>query len=99
MKYRKSIWRSDKRRKSILIVDDNITKLSTLVFMLAPLGFEIIMAETGQEAVRKAREYGPDLMLLDLLMPGMDGDKALQQIRDNLEVKDIRVIGLALTLL
>ena len=82
-------------RKSILIVDDNITNLSMLVSMLEPLGFEIITAETGQEALRKIQEYGPDLMLLDLLMPGMDGDKALQQIRDNPELKDIRVIGVS----
>ena len=82
-------------RKSILIVDDNIANLSMLVSMLEPFGFEIITAETGEEALEKAQESGPDLMLLDLLMPGMDGHEALQRIRDNGELRNIKVIGIS----
>ncbi len=82
-------------RKKILVVDDNATNLSMLASMLDFLGFEIIMAETGQEAVRKARKCGPDLMLLDLLMPGMDGRETLRKIRNSGELKHLDVIGVS----
>ncbi len=77
------------------MAEDKEESRSLLVKLLEIAGFDVREAVNGREAVRKARESGPDLMLLDLMMPGMDGDKALQQIRDNLELKDIRVIGVS----
>ena len=81
--------------KSILIVDDNITNLSMLVSMLEPLGFEIITAEAGEEAIGKAEAFKPNLVLLDLLMPGMDGHEALRRMRENVALKDTRIIGVS----
>jgi CheY-like chemotaxis protein len=63
--------------------------------LLEPLGFEIETVEDGQEAVKKAVAAKPDLILLDLLMPVMDGDKALQQIKDDKELKAIKIIGVS----
>jgi CheY-like chemotaxis protein/anti-sigma regulatory factor (Ser/Thr protein kinase) len=80
-------------RKSILIVDDNVTNLSLLVSALEPLGFEIETAENGKEAVEKAAETSPDLILMDLLMPVMDGQEALRRIRTDNRLKEIKIIG------
>jgi len=80
-------------RKSILIVDDNITNLSLLVSALEPLGFEIEAAENGKEAVEKAAETSPDLILMDLLMPVMDGQEALRRIKTDNRLKEIKIIG------
>jgi CheY-like chemotaxis protein len=82
-------------RKHILIADDNITNLSMLVSMLKPLGFEIETAENGEEAVGRAAESQPDLILMDLMMPIMNGDEALRRIRENEDLKKIKVIGVS----
>ena len=80
-------------RKSILIADDNVTNLSLLVSALEPLGFEIETAENGKEAVEKAAETSPDLILMDLLMPVMDGQEALRRIKTDNRLKEIKIIG------
>jgi signal transduction histidine kinase/DNA-binding response OmpR family regulator len=82
-------------RKRILIVDDNTTNLAMLVSLLEPLGFDIYTAENGEEAVEQAVAAKPDLMLLDLLMPVMDGDEVLGRIRDDDRMKAIKVIGVS----
>jgi CheY-like chemotaxis protein len=87
--------RTKGERKKILIVDDNITNLSMLISLIEPLGFEIETAENGEEAVRMAAESRPDLILMDLLMPVMDGDKALMQICKDDELKAIKIIGVS----
>jgi len=87
--------RTKGERKRLLIVDDNITNLSMLVSLLEPLGFEVHTAESGEESVRIAEENRPDLILLDLLMPGMDGHEALRRIRDDEELKRTKVIGVS----
>jgi CheY-like chemotaxis protein/anti-sigma regulatory factor (Ser/Thr protein kinase) len=82
-------------RKRLLIVDDNITNLAMLVSILEPLGFEIETADSGTEALQKATTTSPDLILLDLLMPGMDGDEVLRQIRQDVSLREIKVIGVS----
>ncbi|MDH4140111.1 MAG: response regulator [Coriobacteriia bacterium] len=67
--------------KKILIADDN-TFIRTLVkAALKPLGCEMIEAVDGEEAVRAAEEHDPDLILLDVVMPKMNGFEALEAIR------------------
>jgi CheY-like chemotaxis protein len=82
-------------RKRILIVDDNITNLSMLVSLLEPLGFEIETAKNGQDAIREMRETKSNIVLLDLLMPEMDGDAALKMIRKEEGLKAVKVIGVS----
>jgi signal transduction histidine kinase/DNA-binding response OmpR family regulator len=82
-------------RKSILLAEDNITNASMLVSMLEPLGFEIITAGNGQVAVNLAIEQRPDLVLLDLLMPVMDGFEAVKEMRRRRELDETRIIGIS----
>ena len=71
----------DGPRRKILIVDD--IKLNRLLLsdFLIPLGFAVSEADDGQDAVKKAKKFQPDLILMDLFMPGMDGFDAARQIR------------------
>ncbi len=72
----------EKHRK-ILLVDDNEKNRAMLRDMLLPLGFEIVEAINGKEALAKATKFLPDLILMDLVMPVMDGIEATQQIRQS----------------
>ena len=66
---------------TILIVDDVSANRSVLRDMLTPLGFSIIEATGGREAVKKAADAQPDVILMDLVMPDIDGFEAMRQIR------------------
>jgi PAS domain S-box-containing protein len=76
--YRKNPDRSPIR---ILVVDDKRENRLVLVNLLAPLGFEMLEAVNGLECLQKAMEYKPDMVLLDLVMPVMDGFEATRQLR------------------
>jgi CheY-like chemotaxis protein len=56
----------------ILVVDDNPANREILETRLVSQGYEVITAEDGDEALRRAREHTPDLILLDVMMPGKD---------------------------
>lgn len=78
----------------ILIVDDNsdfreITRLS-----LSNSGYEVLEASSGREAIDAARKEQPDLILLDILMPGLDGYAACRQLKTNPTTKHIPIIVL-----
>ncbi len=68
--------------RTILVVDDNPQNRSFLVQVLEPLGFEVAEADTGLDAVTQAELLQPDLILMDLVMPEMNGFEATQAIRD-----------------
>ena len=81
-------------KKKILIVDDNEQNRAILRDMLAPLGFKITGAIDGKEALAKATKVHPDLILMDLVMPVMDGIQATQRIRKNaVAFKNFSVFG------
>ncbi len=84
-------------RQHILVVDDNVTNAAMLVWLLEPLGFAVVTAGTGEEALRRAQEHQPDLVLLDLVMPGMDGLETVQMMRRHPELDQTRIIGLSAT--
>ena len=65
----------------ILIVDDNPTNVDILQARLAANNYEIITAADGQEGLAKAREAQPDLILLDIMMPKMDGLEVCRHLR------------------
>jgi len=65
----------------VLAVDDNRTNLHILQVFLKKLGHEVIVAENGEEAVRRFAEEMPDLVLLDIMMPVMDGFEAARRIK------------------
>ena len=65
----------------ILIVDDNETNRDILRSRLGPQGYELLEAADGEEALAAARQHHPDLILLDAMMPKMDGIEACRQIK------------------
>jgi two-component system cell cycle response regulator DivK len=80
--------------KKILIVEDNEKNRILLKDLLAYSGYEVIEAENGEEGIKRAKEGKPDLILMDISMPVMNGFTALKKIRDDSELKDIIVIAL-----
>jgi len=76
----------------ILIVDDEITFIKTAQVRLEASGYEVIAASHGLEGLEKIENEKPDLIILDVLMPMMDGYTMLREIRKNDEIKNIPVI-------
>jgi two-component system, NtrC family, response regulator AtoC len=68
-------------KESILIIEDERTALQALALLLADEGYEILTAESGESGLRLAVEENPDLILLDIRLPDMDGLAVLQQLR------------------
>lgn len=84
-------------RKRILVVDDNVGNTSMLVSLLEPLGFEVDTAQNGRDALLRAEEHRPDLVLMDLVMPEMNGLEAATLMRENRKLTDTRIIGTSAT--
>jgi len=80
------------KRKKILLVDDSNTILMMEKFILRNDPYELVSASNGEEAVRKAAEVLPDLILLDVIMPKMGGFEACRLIRQNELTRSIPVI-------
>jgi diguanylate cyclase (GGDEF)-like protein len=78
--------------KRILLVDDEPHNLLLLERLLAPLGHELIRAEDGRSAIAALVEHKPDLVVLDLVMPGLDGLDVLAYVRTNMGDEHIAVI-------
>ena len=81
-------------KKKILVVDDHELSREMLSRRLARKGFEVVTAEDGEDAVRTALEHFPDLVLMDLSMPGVDGWEAAKWIRKNPSIADVPIIAL-----
>ena len=79
----------------ILYVEDNPDNVYMLTRRLKKKGFELIIAGDGQEGIDKAIEENPDLILMDLSLPTMDGWTATAEIKKIEEVKDIPIIALS----
>ena len=78
--------------KKALIVDDSKVERLILKEILTELKFSIFEAENAVEGIQKANEIKPDLILMDVVMPGMNGFQATRQITSNESMKDIPVI-------
>ena len=79
----------------ILYVEDNPDNVYMLTRRLKKKGFELIIAGDGQEGIDKAIKESPDLILMDLSLPTMDGWTATAEIKKIEEVKDIPIIALS----
>ncbi len=82
-------------QRKVLIVDDNEVNRAMLYRMLYRLGFEIAQATDGEDCLHKAQEFLPDLILMDLLMPVMDGWEATRRLRQLPELKDVVILALS----
>jgi DNA-binding response OmpR family regulator len=65
----------------VLIVDDDNDTTELLKIILAPNEFDVVTANSGQEGIDMARSFNPDVMVVDLLMPGMDGIMVCKEVR------------------
>lgn len=77
-----------------LVVDDDYLLLRLVELNLAKIGVKVYTAKTGREALRLAITEKPDVILLDIMMPGMDGYEVLRQLKASGETKDIPIIML-----
>jgi formate hydrogenlyase transcriptional activator len=80
------------KQETILVVDDTPANIGLLLDTLDSVGFRVLVARDGPSALRQARKARPDLLLLDVMMPGMDGFETCRQLRDDAETADVPVI-------
>jgi twitching motility two-component system response regulator PilH len=78
--------------KKILVVDDSPTDRQYMIETLKGKGFQIVTAENGEDAITKAKSELPDLILMDVVMPGLNGYQATRQITRDDATKHIPVI-------
>lgn len=81
--------------QSVLIVDDEPMARTLLRLMLVRAGFEVAEAENGFDALEKMEDNVPDLILLDVMMPGMDGFTVCEKVRARQETAELPVIMLS----
>ena len=81
--------------KVILIVDDDLTLLEMYVERIKAEGAIVIQAKDGEEALTQAKDSKPHLMLLDIMMPKVNGLDVLKQLKENSETADIPIIVLS----
>lgn len=82
----------EKTADQILVVDDEPNIQRMLWRILRRSGYEVHTADSGQEAIDKMTDFSPDLILIDLLMPGLDGFQVVRLLKENPEFQDIPVI-------
>ena len=82
------------KQKKILIVDDELSILVPIKFLLEKNDFSVTLAQSGKDAFDKIRESKPDLILLDIMLPDLDGYEIFQAIRKNRDWDSIKVIYL-----
>ena len=78
----------------VLLIEDEVLILRMYEKIFAYEGFEVITAEEGNEGIEKAKAERPSIILLDIMMPKMDGLKVLELIKQEPELKDIPVVML-----
>ena len=76
----------------VLIIDDEKLLVKSTCMALAHYGFEVKGALDGEEGLRAALDYKPDVVLLDIMMPGMDGWQVLEKLKQNPDTKHIPVV-------
>lgn len=83
---------SEQRPASVLIVDDIVPAVEMLSRLFSMSGYQVFKAYSGQEALQEANAYLPDLILLDVMMPGLSGFEVLERLQASSKTRDIPVI-------
>ncbi|MDZ8049846.1 MAG: sensor histidine kinase [Aulosira sp. ZfuVER01] len=77
---------------TILVVDDNPTNIQVLFDVLSEIGYRVAIAKSGEAALQRVQSYHPDIILLDVMMPGIDGFETCQRLKADSTTRDIPVI-------
>ncbi|HER23699.1 MAG TPA: response regulator, partial [Candidatus Atribacteria bacterium] len=80
--------------KRILIIEDNETNIYLISFILKKNGYEVLEAKTGEEGIELALKEKPNLIIMDIQLPGIDGLETTKRIRESKEDKGIPIIAL-----
>jgi DNA-binding response OmpR family regulator len=78
--------------KEVLVVDDNQDAVNILVRVLEKNGYAVLVARSGEEAIRMTRSEDPGLILLDIMMPGIDGFEVCQAVKSSSKTKHIPIV-------
>jgi CheY-like chemotaxis protein len=79
---------------NVLVVDDNKESADSLAMFVSMLGYDAFVSYSGQEAVELTQTFAPDLILLDLIMPGLDGFDVLEQLRASKRCEHTTIIAM-----
>lgn len=82
-------------RRRILIVDDEPNIVLSLEFLMQQSGFDVAVARDGAEALERMQSFQPDLVLLDVMMPVLNGFEVCQKIRENSAWNDVKIVMLS----
>ena len=80
------------QKGKVLVVDDEVNITQILEFSIGSEGYEVLTASNGEEAIDKARREQPDLIILDIMMPKIDGYEACRILKANPITKNIPVV-------
>jgi DNA-binding response OmpR family regulator len=81
--------------KKVLIADDEPNIVASLEFLMKQAGYDVRVANSGDDALEAVRTFGPDLILLDVMMPRMSGYDLCQKVRENAAWQGIKIIMLS----
>ena len=80
--------------KRILIAEDEMNIVISLEFLLKSAGYEVAVARNGSQAIALAESLRPDLVVLDIMLPSVNGFEVCRHLREHPELKDIRILML-----
>ncbi len=80
------------RPRKILIVDDEPNIVVPLQFLMEQNGYQVKIAETGEAAIDLMERFRPDLVLLDIMLPGVNGLEVCQMLREDPELKETKIV-------
>ncbi|TSC89182.1 MAG: response regulator receiver protein [Parcubacteria group bacterium Gr01-1014_3] len=80
--------------KNLLVIEDDIIFQKTILEALKDAGFNVIIAENGQDGLKKTKEHKPDLVIADIVMPKMNGIEFLKALKQDKEIAEIPVVML-----
>ena len=85
---------TDQKQKTVLLVEDNEDNLVVYRTILEHVGFRVVEARDGEEGVNRAKEHLPDLILMDISIPKIDGWEATKRLKADGNTKEIPIIAL-----
>ncbi len=80
-------------KTKVLVIEDNEQNLYLVTFIMEKNGYQVIQARNGIEGIEKAVHEKPDLVILDIQLPGMDGYEVARRLKENPEIRHIPIIA------